>query len=217
MYDSFDSIDAFGPIDVLFYLSLMKPLNLSIMAETMDPVWMRPASPALSKAGSRFTVSINPTHTYHKPPRDIDVLLVPGGMGVRSGNSSVPAVRFIRKAYPAVKYLLTVCTGAGVAAKAGVLDGKRATTNKAAWNETVKMGPNVRWVSPARWTIDGNVWTSSGVASGLDLIFEFIDAKYGKEVSRKIQSKVEFVRAEDACDDPFAALNHVPASGNCRA
>lgn len=83
---------------------------------------------------------------------------------MRYGNMSDPAVEFIRKTYPKLKYLLTICTGAGVAAKAGVLDGKRATTNKAAWNETVKLGPKVKWVSPARWTIDGKIWTSSGVS-----------------------------------------------------
>ncbi|KID91119.1 ThiJ/PfpI family protein [Metarhizium guizhouense ARSEF 977] len=182
----------------------------------MAPVWMRPPLPGLNKAGSNFTASFNPTHTFDNPPDDIEILLVPGGLGMRRGNSSEPVVDFVRKTYPKVKYLLTTCTGAGVAARAGVLDGKRATTNKAAWNEIVKMGPNVKWVSPARWTVDGNIWTSSGVTSGFDLIFEFIDTVYNKTTSHTIQGAVEYVRAKDPCDDPFAKWHNIPPSGDCR-
>ncbi|KAK2592876.1 hypothetical protein QQS21_009408 [Conoideocrella luteorostrata] len=217
LFNSFDTIDVFGPIDVLFYLSMSKHLNLNFVAETMNPMWMRPSSPALNKFGSQFMASINPTHTYSEPPKDIDVLLVPGGLGMRNETITKSAVDFIRKAYPNVKYLLTICTGSGVAAKAGVLDGKRATTNKAAWNETTKMGPEVKWVSPARWTEDGNVWTSSGVTAGLDLIFEFIDKKYSKELSQTLQNRVEYERVKDACADPFAAVHKVPPTGDCRA
>ncbi|OAA43149.1 ThiJ/PfpI family protein [Metarhizium rileyi] len=216
LYNSFDAVDVYGPLDILFYLSFSHTLKLDLIAETMDPVWMRPAAPGLNKAGSNFTASFNPTHTYASPPKDIEVLLVPGGAGMRYGNGSAAAVDFIRETYPKLKYLVTICTGSGVAAKAGVLDGKRATTNKSAWNETVKLGPNVRWVSPARWTVDGNIWTSSGVTSGFDLIFEFIDRVYGEDVSRKIQGSVEYVRASDPCDDPFAAWYNIPPSGDCR-
>ncbi|QLI65062.1 Isonitrile hydratase [Metarhizium brunneum] len=217
LYDGLDVIDVFGPIDVLYILSLSQQLNLYFLADTMAPVWMRPPLPELNKAGSNFTASFNPTHTFDNPPDDIEILLVPGGLGMRRGNSSEPVVDFVRKTYPKVKYLLTTCTGAGVAARAGVLDGKRATTNKAAWNEIVKMGPNVKWVSPARWTVDGNIWTSSGVTSGFDLVFEFVDTVYNKNTSHTIQGAVEYVRAKDPCDDPFAKWHNIPPSGDCRA
>ncbi|KAG6024524.1 hypothetical protein E4U41_001759 [Claviceps citrina] len=217
MYNSFDTIDVFGPIDVLFYLSMSRHLNLSFVAETRDPVWMRPTSQAFNRPVSRFEASVNVTHTFDDPPRDIDVLLVPGGPGVRHADLSRGAVDFVRRTYPRVKYLLTVCTGSGVAAAAGVLDGRRATTNKASWKEIVAMGPRVKWVSPARWTVDGNIWTSSGVTSGLDLIFEFIDVIYSKDLSYDIQASIEYVRAQDACDDPWAAVHGVAPVGDCRS
>lgn len=140
-------------------------MSLSFVAETKDPIWMRPGSETTNKLGSQFMASVNPSHTFADPPNDIDVLLVPGGPGVRNSTLSDPVVAYIRKAYPNVKQLVTICSGAGLAARAGVLDGKRATTGKAAWNSTTAMGPKVNWVSPARWTVDGNVWTSSGVGS----------------------------------------------------
>lgn len=163
LFDAFDPIDMFGPIDPLYYLSFSRQLNLALIADTLDPVWVRPASEALNKMNSTFRVSVNPTHTYDKPPEEIDVLLVPGGPGSRLLNVTT-TIDFVRKVYPNLKYLITTCTGAGIAARAGVLDGKRATTNKAAWNTITQMGPDVKWTSPARWVVDGNIWTSSGVS-----------------------------------------------------
>lgn len=108
-------------------------------------------------------MQLNPTHTYDNPPSDIEVLLVPGGAGVRLLNLTTQ-IEFVRKMYPNVRYLISTCTGAGILAKAGVLDGRSATTNKKVWNETTQMGPKVEWKSPARWVVDGNIWTSSGVS-----------------------------------------------------
>jgi putative intracellular protease/amidase len=62
---------------------------------------------------------------------------------------------------------VSVCTGARVLAGSGVLNGKRATTNKSAWPYVITQGTNITWVPSARWTQDGNVWTSLGVSTGL--------------------------------------------------
>lgn len=107
---------------------------------------------------------MNPTHSYSNPPKDIEVLLVPGGPAANFGNVDI-VINYVQDTFPNLKYLLTTCTGAGIAARAGVLDGKRATTNKKAWSIITPMGPQVQWVSPARWTVDGNIWTSSGVSN----------------------------------------------------
>ncbi|KAJ4147606.1 hypothetical protein LMH87_002118 [Akanthomyces muscarius] len=214
LYNSFDVLDIAGSIEPLFLLSSRQQLNLSIIAESMQPVLMQTAGGDKNSAGSHFQLSVNPTHTFADPPPDIDVLFVPGGGGVRTGNISA-AVDFVRATYPKVRYLITVCTGAGVAAKAGVLDGKRATTNKAAWAEITPLGKNVQWTSPARWVVDGNVWTASGVVSGIDLIFAFIEEFFGKDIAHRIQGATEHKRTVDPCDDPFAAWNNVTASGHC--
>ncbi|KAF4337966.1 DJ-1 family [Fusarium beomiforme] len=216
LFHSFDSIDVFGPLNPLWYLSFSLQLNLALIAPTLSPVWVEPSNPTLNHQNSSFWFSVNPTHTYADPPKDIEVLLIPGGPGARMGNVD-EVIQFVKKTYPNLKYLITTCTGAGIAARAGVLDGKRATTNKKAWNATTAKGPNVKWVSPARWTVDGNIWTSSGVTSGLDLIFAFIEEVYGKNYAKDLQGIIEFNRVKDACDDPFAEEHHVSPSGDCRA
>lgn len=73
---------------------------------------------------------------------------------------------FVRRRYSQLEYLLSVCTGSQTLALSGVLDGKRATTNKAAWSAVTSLNSKVNWVPSARWVVDGNIWTSSGVAAG---------------------------------------------------
>lgn len=163
LFRAFDGQDIFGPLDALQLLAFQRQMNLYLIAETLDPVTSEPASAAMNARNSSFWPVILPTHTFASAP-DLDVLLVPGGAGVRA-----PDVKnitdFIAGRYPSLEYLITVCTGAGLAAKSGVLDGRRATTNKSAWSTVTAWGPNVDWVRQARWVVDGNIWTAAGVST----------------------------------------------------
>ena len=63
---------------------------------------------------------------------------------------------------------MSVCTGSALLARAGVLDGLKATTNKRAFDWVRSQGPRVTWMPRARWVQDGSVFTSSGVSAGMD-------------------------------------------------
>ena len=69
-----------------------------------------------------------------------------------------------------------------VAARSGILDGRRATTNRAAWITATATGPNTTWVGDERWVVDGNVWTSSGVSAGIDAMVAFLACFYGEDL-----------------------------------
>lgn len=153
-------------------------------------------------------ITLPPTHTLTTVPDDLDVLIIPGGLGTRSPliNSTID---YIAATYPKVKYLITVCTGSALAARAGILDGKRATTNKASWDSSVATGPKVKWVPSARWVVDGNVWTSSGVSAGIDATLAFIEEMYGRDNATYVTNLMEYERNEDSSRDPFAEVFNV--------
>jgi transcriptional regulator GlxA family with amidase domain len=211
LYPGFQALDVFGPLDVLNVISSRVKIELSIVAATRDPVSTKiaPLFPdrqqELNGPGSDCGQSVLPTHTFASPPQKIDVLLVPGGVGNRDEKSAAPVIEFIRSVFPSqVKYLITVCTGSAIAAQAGVLDGKRATTNKRAFDYVVGLRKEVDWVRRARWVVDGNIWTSSGISAGIDVMFAFVEGIYGRELAHGTAKRMEYVRNENWEDDPFA-------------
>jgi putative intracellular protease/amidase len=104
-------------------------ITLSIITTTQA---LEPVSPAQAgDVGAVLAQSINPQYTIYDAPEDLEVLLIPGGVG--SSNVSDDAVAWVSQMVPKLRYLITVCTGADIAARAGALCGLRATTNKQAW------------------------------------------------------------------------------------
>ncbi|KAH7154975.1 class I glutamine amidotransferase-like protein [Dactylonectria estremocensis] len=202
LFRAFDMIDVFGTLDPFQLLSLTaQQMNLHLIAASLDPVTTQPLT--MNPYNSSFFPVIQPTNTFDDD-LDLDVLIVPGGPGARSPSLD-KEIAYIKKVFPKIKILMTICTGAGVAAQSGVMDGYMATTNKKAWATMTAKGPDVKWVSPARFVIDGKVWSSSGVTSALDLVFNFIETYWGSEQSETIANMIEHAPLA-ADDDPFAAI-----------
>lgn len=68
------------------------------------------------------------------------------------------------------------------------------------------------WVPKARWVVDGNIWTSSGVSAGMDLTFAFVGHLYGEEQAALLANGSEYNRVTDPSDDPFSAYWNVTGS-----
>lgn len=184
-------------MEVLNDLSRNHDMTLSIIAASLEPVstqW---------KGTHSIGQSIVPTHTFADAPK-LDVLLIPGGIG---GFETGPAtLEFIRRVAATADHVLTVCNGAALAASAGVLDGKRATTNKAYWQHCVAKGPKTSWVAQARWVRDGKFWTSSGVTAGIDSVLAWVAEVFGEQLATDFANSMEFTRAPSSTDDPFASM-----------
>ncbi|CAE6481634.1 unnamed protein product [Rhizoctonia solani] len=168
------------------------------IAENLDPVatlsgpWLVP---------SKTFNQVNSTQ--------YDIILVPGAESRVVAEISPAIVNFVRNQNPGLKYLLSVCTGAWIVAKAGILEGKSATTNKAAFkrikasHNLLKIVTNINWVPKARWVVDGNIWTSSGVSAGGDMAHAFMEHLVGDNFTTVARNIVEW-RAAEQGDDPFA-------------
>ena len=113
-------------------------------------------------------------------------------------------VDYIKRVYPTLKYLITVCTGSALVARSGVLDGRKATSNKRSWEFAISQRPNVDWVHKARWVKDGNIYTSSGVSAGIDAFFQLIEDVCGSQMADEVAGIQEYRREKDSLNDPFA-------------
>ncbi|KAF5856233.1 hypothetical protein ETB97_007686 [Aspergillus alliaceus] len=179
-------------------------MTIYILSSTLDPVSTRPPQKATATGQS-----ILPTHTFASAP-SLDVLLIPGGLGTRFPTVAIEhAVNFVKSTHAHLKYIITVCTGTSLAARAGILDGKRATTNKMAWAEITALRPQVEWVPHARWVVDGNIWTSSGVSAGIDVTLAWVEEVFGVKVAEEIAQGMEYEWHRDPTHDPFAERDGV--------
>ncbi|KAL1893012.1 hypothetical protein Sste5346_006693 [Sporothrix stenoceras] len=219
LFPGFEPLDVFGPLEMIFGMSYYYNMTLATIAETPGPIPARPPLHRMAPDMPPMDLSymINPqvvaTHSFETAPK-LDILLVPGGTGnvALEQNNNTKVEDFVRARFPELEYLLSVCTGAITLAKSGVLEGRRATSNKAAWAQTQTHGKNVTWVPSARWVVDGKVWTSSGVAAGMDMAYAFLKELYGDHPLDTYMNNVEYAPHTDATWDPFSVVHNVPGA-----
>ena len=137
---------------------------------------------------------------------EADILLVPGGMGTRGLVKDVEFLDWLAGVGSSATLVTSVCTGSGLLAAAGLLDGYRATSNKKAFGWASSNGADVEWVPKARWVEDRNRWTSSGVAAGMDMAAALVAKFWGDAVATEAAQRLELDIHTDPDWDPFAAL-----------
>ena len=192
LYEDFELLDLFGPLEMFGNMQ---------GAVTVRTVADRPGL-VRSAQGPR----VHADHGFEDCP-PLDLLLVPGGIGTRTQVDNARLVDWLRTRSGELEVAMTVCTGSALLAAAGLLHGRRATTNKMffAWPETT--WPAVRWVREARWVEDGKFWTSSGVAAGIDMALAVVSRLAGQQTADFLATATEYDWHRDADWDPFARVH----------
>ncbi|WP_315763130.1 DJ-1/PfpI family protein [Sphingomonas sp. Y38-1Y] len=188
LFAEFETLDVFGPVQMLGRLP-----GHRLVVVTED------GRPARSSQGIETVAH----HGFADAPA-IDVLLVPGGMGARREVENGAMLDFLRERSAAARWTASVCTGAALLAKAGLLDGRRATTNKVAFDWVAGLAAQVNWQKRARWVADGRFYTSSGVSAGTDMALALVAALYGRDEAEAAAARAEYVWNDDPDNDPFA-------------
>ena len=190
LFPDFELLDVFGPLEALAHVP-----------ETTIRLLAAEAGPVASAQGPRALAE----HSFAAAPR-LDLLLVPGGMGTRTAVDDAPLLEWLRRRAAEAEWVTSVCTGAALLARAGLLDGRRATTNKAFFRWVAEQGPKVEWVPVARWVVDGKFATSSGVSAGIDMSLDLIVRLADLETAEAIARGMEYDWHRDATWDPFAKV-----------
>jgi transcriptional regulator GlxA family with amidase domain len=97
---------------------------------------------------------------------EIDTLIIPGGMSAVDSSPTERAIEWVRKASPKARRVCCVCTGAFIAARAGLLDGRRVTTHWSSAKRLAANYPELQVEQDAMYINDGKFWTSAGVTAG---------------------------------------------------
>lgn len=191
IFPGFELLDLFGPLQMLGLLK--DEFEIHLVAEKAGPISSNQGPEAV--ASQSFD-----------NPEVFDILLVPGGAGTRHEIHNEALLNWVTNSTEKAEFVLSVCTGRALLAKAGVLDGKRATTNKAAFAWVTEQGPQVNWQQKARWVEDGKFITASGVSAGMDMTLGALSRMLGEPTARKVEKWCEYTWNDDPNHDPFAAL-----------
>jgi transcriptional regulator GlxA family with amidase domain len=110
-------------------------------------------------------------------------LVVAGGAGVHDALPDAALVKWVGRRAGVARRVASVCTGAFLLAEAGLLDGRRCATHWRRCEELARRYPSLRVESDPIFVRDGDVWTSAGVTSGIDLTLAFVEADLGRSVA----------------------------------
>lgn len=191
VFPGFETLDYFGPIEMLGGFG--RETEIITVAKTNEPV--------PSCHGQRIVVDKT---IFEKD--DYDLLLVPGGDAALVEGQDPELLEWIKRASANAERVMAVCTGTVLLGMAGVLDGRKATTNKMDFLQTIHHAPNVDWVREARWVKDGKFYTSSGVSAGIDMALAVMADLFGNEMAERLALGSEYEWHKDASRDPFAKL-----------
>lgn len=125
---------------------------------------------------------------------DIDILLVPGGYGaeeIEIKNKRV--INWIKNTSTRVKIVASICTGAFLLAKSGVVSNHRVTTHWMDIERLEKEYPNLNLIRNVKYIDEGDVLTSGGISAGIELSLYIIGREYGEEISHDIAKRMEYL------------------------
>lgn len=187
LFDGFEPLDVFGPIEVLGDLDDCRLGYFSLNG-------------GLVGCRQGFRVETQPFSEIASN----GILLLPGGMGTRPLSADDAWLNHLHRLAENAQTVLSVCTGSALLAAASCLEKRRATTNKRSWAWATSFGREVFWQPRARWVADGKFWTASGVSAGTDMALAFVRENFGRTKAQAIAERMEYTANEDADNDPFA-------------
>ena len=171
-------IDFCGPWEVFQDVNIPghqgAPFLLYTVAETTAPI--------RASGGMRIV----PDYALENAPAP-KVIVIPA-----QSEPSAAMLEWIRKSTKNTDVTMSVCTGAFVLAKTGLLSGKTATTFHAAFRPFAMQFPDIHLKRGARFVEDGNLATAGGLSSGIDLALRVVERYYGREIAQKTAYDMEY-------------------------
>jgi len=192
IFPNVEILDFCGPYEVFSATRLDEekrreepsPFEVCLIAEQKDVV--------VATGGLR----VIPDCTLEDCPR-LDILLVPGGWGIRKEINNEHIIGWIAESGKQVETLTSVCTGAMLLGRAGLLDGCHATTHWGSLEWMRDSFPSVTVEDKLHVVQDGHILTSAGISAGIDMALRVVASYYGEVVARGTARYMEYSFPDD--------------------
>ena len=193
IFDGVEVLDFAGPFEV-FSRTRLVPGAESRRSEESAPFDVFTVAASTGVVTTTGGLRIVPHHDFASAP-SIDLLVVPGGFGTRSLLNDARVIDWIRDAAGKAQLVTSVCTGALLLARAGLLAGKRATTHWGALDLLAQVDATIRVQRDTRVVRDGIV-SSAGVSAGIDMALDVVRSLFGEAVAADVARYMEYERRE---------------------
>jgi transcriptional regulator GlxA family with amidase domain len=182
IFPDVEVLDFCGPFEVFSVASTVAEpgaFNVFTIAEQSGPL------------RTRNGLSVNPHYGLDDAPQP-HVLLIPGGLGTRPLLNNAPLLEWIRTKSASAELTLSVCTGALLLAKDGLLDGLGTTTHAGAIDLLRQLAPKSTVYSDRRYVDNGTIICSAGIAAGIDMSLHVIERLLGPDAAIKTAGYMEY-------------------------
>lgn len=144
-----------------------------------------------NQISARNGLNINPGFSIKNYPVP-DILIIPGGQGRKIVMNDIIVTGWIKELYEKFELLLSVCTGAFIIGKTGLLKGLKATTHHESYTEFEETFGDTELVKNVKYVDNGKIITSGGIASGIDMSLYVVGKLLGKEAAQKVKTYLEY-------------------------
>jgi transcriptional regulator GlxA family with amidase domain len=187
IFNDVEVLDVTGPFEVFSMVRLNEehrfdedsPFKVILISENLDPV--------LAMGG----LQLIPNFDFDNCPK-LDLLIVPGGKGSRKEVNNLRLVNWIAKQSSKTSLTASVCTGSSLLGKAGLLNNHQATTHWRAFDFLHKSAPHAQIMTNVRYTMMEPIFTSAGVASGIDLSLKIVSYYFGIKVGQSTARYMQY-------------------------
>ena len=194
IFDEVEVLDFAGPFEVFSRTRLLKGAG---SRRSDDSAPFNPFTISIDKKPVTATggLKIISDYTIKDCPK-IEILIIPGGFGTRTLLNNESLLSWIKSIADQATTTSSVCTGALLLAKAGLLEGKRATTHWGAIEALKSISKDIQVINNRR-IVNDEIITSAGVSSGIDMAFMLVENLYGEQVASDTAKYIEFHRSKE--------------------
>jgi transcriptional regulator GlxA family with amidase domain len=192
IFENVEVLDFAGPYEI-FSRARLEPGPDSRRSDESAPFEVFTVAPTKAMIRATGGLQVTADHDFDDAP-PIDVLVVPGGFGTRPLLEDESVLAWIGERARTAQHVTSVCTGALLLAKIGLLRGKRATTHWGALETLAAIDESIDVRREERFVHDGII-TSAGVAAGIDMALSVVEKICGKEVADETAHYIDYPRA----------------------
>ncbi|ANC19848.1 AraC family transcriptional regulator [Bacillus cereus] len=182
LFNEVEVLDFAGPFEVFSVTEVNgeKPFTVYTVSENGEMIT------------ARNGLKVQPDYSIENLP-SVDILIIPGGLGARKYEiKNEIVIKWIRQQMKEVKLMTSVCTGALLLAKAGLLEGLKATTHWASIEKFKNEFQNVEVIENVKFVDEGHIITSAGISAGINMAFHIVKNLLGVHVVEDTAKRMEY-------------------------